>query len=217
MSNPKVDDEVVGTWGTRSLLINTSGSEGVVAVAEGGRVLAVETLPGRGTSESLVPAVRRLMGEWRVSELAAVGVVVGPGSFTGTRVGLSAAKGLCEAGGVGMMAMSRLALVAGKDGLALLDAGRGEYYCGVYRDGVRVSEELVAGAAAAEFVAAGVAVTCEARVAEALGVRLVREPGAEEMLAMVERRVRTGEWSDVATTDANYLRRTDAELKVMGA
>ena len=46
-------------------------------------------------------------------ELAAVVVVHGPGSFTGVRVGLSAAKGLCEAGGVPLIAVSRLALLAG--------------------------------------------------------------------------------------------------------
>ena len=67
--------------------------------------------------------------------MKAIGVVVGPGSFTGVRVGLSAVKGLCDAGGVGMVAMSRLELVAravpAVDGLiavALLDAGRGEFY-----------------------------------------------------------------------------------------
>ena len=58
--------------------------------------------------------------------------------------------------------------------------------------------------------------TCEARVMESLGegVRLVREPGAEEMRRMVTRRIGAGEWSDVALTDAHYLRRTDAELLV---
>ena len=135
-------------------------------------------------------------------------------SFTGTRVGLSAAKGLCEAGGVGMVAMSRLALVAGEDGVALLDAGRGEYYCGVYRGGLKVVEELVRGEQVSGLIARGGGVTCEERVAEALGIRLAQEPGAEAMLAMAERRAGAGEWSDVAITDANYLRRTDAELKV---
>jgi len=212
----------------RLLLIDTCGAEGVVALAEDASVVAVERLPGRGSSEHLVPAVRRLMEGrgWRVPDLAAVAVVNGPGSFTGVRVGLSAAKGLCEAGGVGMIALSRLALVAAESGdgevVALLDAGRGEYYCGVYLDGVRVREDLLPADAAKALILGGRwpgrAVACEARVAESLGsgVHLIAEPGAEPMLAMALRRIEKDDWSDVATVDANYLRRTDAELLAMG-
>ena len=202
----------------RVLLINICGAEGVVAVAKKGRVVGVAGSPGRAASEHLVTAIRGLLvgAGWAVKDLTAVGVVVGPGSFTGMRVGLSAAKGLCEAGGVGMVAMSRLALVAGEDGVALLDAGRGEYYCGVYRRGVEVSEELVKGTYLEAAIATGRAVTSEERVADALGIRLVAEPGAEQMLVTVRRRVEAGEWSDVAATDANYLRRTDAELNAAG-
>ena len=202
-------------------MINTCGTEGIVALAEDAAVLAVERLPGRGSSEHLIPVVRRLMeGQaWRVRDLAAIAVVNGPGSFTGVRVGLSAAKGLCEAGGVGMIALSRLALVAGSregESVALLDAGRSEYYCGVYRDGVRVSEDLLKMDPVRELLTQQRAVTCEERVAESLGsgVELVAEPGAEEMLAMALQRIQANEWSDVATVDANYLRRTDAELLV---
>ena len=63
-----------------------------------------------------MPAVRRLMeaSGFRLNELAAVVVVHGPGSFTGVRVGVSAAKGLSEAGGVPLIAVSRLALLAGR-------------------------------------------------------------------------------------------------------
>ena len=209
----------------RLLLMNTCGLEGVVALAEDAAIVATEPLPGRGSSEHLIPAVRRLMDgrQWKVRELAAIAVVIGPGSFTGVRVGLSAAKGLCEAGAVGMLAMSRLALVAAAAGdagevVALLDAGRGEYYCGVYRNGMRVSEDLVAGAAPRRLMDTAVAVTCEVRVAESLGggVLLVAEPGPGEMLAMALGRIGTGDWSDVAAVDANYLRRTDAELLVKG-
>jgi tRNA threonylcarbamoyladenosine biosynthesis protein TsaB len=202
------------------LLINTCAAEGVVALADDGSVIAVERLPGRGSSEHLVPAVRRLMEAqgWRVRDLAAVAVVNGPGSFTGVRVGLSAAKGLCDASGVGLIAMSRLALLAGDRGevVSLLDAGRGDYFCGVYEDGLRVSEQMLSGAAVLEIIHSRRAVTSEARVAESIGggVNLVAEPGPEEIVAMATKRIRAGEWSDVASADANYLRRTDAELLV---
>jgi tRNA threonylcarbamoyladenosine biosynthesis protein TsaB len=213
----------------RLLLINTCGAEGVVALAEDGEVLAVEALPGRSSSEQLMPAVRRLIDEreWRVRNLAAVAVVIGPGSFTGVRVGLSAAKGLCEAGGVGLVAMSRLALVAAAAGvggevLAILDAGRGEYFCGIYRDGNCVNETLLGLEATRALMFQRHAVTCERRVADSVGEgvdsvpELVAEPGPAEMLAMALRRIEVEEWSDVASVDANYLRRTDAEILVHG-
>jgi tRNA threonylcarbamoyladenosine biosynthesis protein TsaB len=160
-----------------------------------------------------MPALRGVCAAagWAPSELNAVGVVNGPGSFTGVRVGLSAAKGLCEGLGVGMVAMSRLGLVAGAEGrrAALLDAGRGEFFYGLYEGGVKLSESLGSEAEVREF---GNGVTCEERVALKLGIELVEEPGAEAMLAQALRRIAAADWSDVAASDANYLRRTDAEL-----
>src|SRR5271169_6728604 len=102
----------------RILLIDTAGAEGSVALGDTESspvVVASEVLPGRTSSERLVPAVRKLLEErgWRLRDLAAVVVVHGPGSFTGVRVGVSAAKGLSEAGGVPLIAVSRLALLAG--------------------------------------------------------------------------------------------------------
>src|SRR3984957_12320980 len=98
----------------RLLLIHTAGSEGSVALAEAQQIVAAEVLPGRSSSERLVPAVRRLMElqGWRLRDLTAVVVVHGPGSFTGVRVGLSAAKGLREAGGVGLIAVARVGVLA---------------------------------------------------------------------------------------------------------
>lgn len=202
------------------LLISTCGAEGVVALATEAGVTAQEALPGRGASEALMPALRRMMSAAGLTadDLDAVAVVIGPGSFTGVRVGLAAAKGLCDAGGTQLIALSRLALLAGPEGdvVAVLDAGRGEFFCGVYRDGEAELEELLDENATRKKMQAGRAVACEEKVAAALGIELVSEPGAEAMLAATLRRIERGEWSDVALTDANYLRRTDAELKVMG-
>ena len=210
----------------RLLLINTAGGEGSVALADtevAPAIVAEEVLPGRTSSERLVPAVRRLMEArgWRLSELAAVVVVHGPGSFTGVRVGLSAAKGFSEAGGVGLVAVSRLALLAaGVDGgggpvHAVLDAGRGEFYYGEYV-GRRCLREVLMGADdLPASVAGGIVVVCEVKVADALvGVRpkMVDEPMAGDALPFALERIAAGEVDDVATLDANYLRRTDAEI-----
>ena len=210
----------------RLLLIHTGGSEGSVALADtdvSPAVVAAEVLPGRTSSELLVPVVRRLLEGcgWRLGELTAVGVVVGPGSFTGVRVGLSAAKGLVEAAGVPVVGVSRLALVAAtvdKELVhAVLDAGRGEFYYGRYVDRLRVEELLVKGEELVGLLEGGGAVVaCEAKVAAALEGRfaltLAAEPLAADMLPLVQARVARGEFDDPVTLDANYLRQMDVEI-----
>jgi tRNA threonylcarbamoyladenosine biosynthesis protein TsaB len=210
----------------RLLMIHTAGGEGSVALADTGRAVAVvasEVLPGRTSSERLVPAVRRLMESegWKLTELAAVVVVHGPGSFTGVRVGLSAAKGLSEAGGVPLIAISRLVLLAAAVGgadeviYAVLDAGRGEFYYGEYLGGRCLREALLSGDEVIAAVAGGLVVVCEVKVADALAVlrpRLVDEPSAADALPLAVGRIGAGSFDDAGMLDANYLRRTDAEI-----
>ena len=116
------------------LLIHTCGAAGSVAVADEAGVRAEVGLGIRAASEELMPGVRRTLKEagWGAGELAAVGVVRGPGSFTGVRTGWSVGKGLCEARGIPLVGVSRLALVAARVGLvnAVLDAGRGSFTAG---------------------------------------------------------------------------------------
>lgn len=203
----------------RFLLIHTAGSEGSVALADEG-IVAAEVLPGRSSSERLVPAVRRLMevsGWWTPGDLTAIAVVHGPGSFTGVRVGLSAAKGLSEASGVPLIAVSRLALLAAVGGVvhAVLDAGRGEFYYGEYVGRRCVREALLSGDEVRAAVAGGAVVVCEAKVAEALAdlhPRVVAEPLAGDLLSFALERAVAGDFDDAALVDANYLRRTDAEI-----
>ncbi len=196
----------------RLLLMDTCGASGSVALAEGGAVVAADALPGRSASERLVPAVRLLLEAqgWRLTELAAIAVVHGPGSFTGVRIGVSAAKGLSEAVGVPIVAVSRLevlAAVAGSE-LVALDAGRGEFYLRARRaESLATLEELVTAAGLGELA------VCEARLAETLvgvlPVRLVPEPAAGDALSIALSRVNAGRFDDAATLDAHYLRRTE--------
>jgi len=210
----------------RFLMIHTAGAEGSVALGDADAahpIVATEVLPGRTSSERLVPAVRRLMvaSGWKLSELAAVVVVHGPGSFTGVRVGVSAAKGLSEAGGVPLIAVSRLALLAGSVGddvetvHAVLDAGRGEFYYGEYVGRRCVREVLMSTQDVIVAVSGGLVVVCEAKVAESLAElrpRVVEEPSAGDALPFAMERFASGEFDDAARLDANYLRRTDAEI-----
>lgn len=208
------------------LLIDTCGATGSVALADESAIIASVTLPGRTASERLVSAIRDLTVD-RLSSLDAVAVVHGPGSFTGVRVGVSAAKGLCEALSLPLVAISRLAVLAqlgeapaSKLIYALLDAGRGEFYVGIYQDGDRrrealmTREELLA-VQDSEPKQDQIWVACEPTVAESLASlnpQLVAEPAAEDALVLAPSRIRRHDFDDVATLDANYLRRTDADI-----
>lgn len=210
----------------RLLLMDTCGREGSVALADtegSSQVIVRESLPGRSSSERLVPVVRGLLAAsgWTLRDLTAIVVINGPGSFTGVRVGVSAAKGLSEAAGVPVVAVSRLALLAGLSGeedgrvIAALDAGRSEFYVGEYV-GHRGVREALMERVEVETVSEGAQVmVCEPTVLEALAglhPRIVREPVAEDAVPIAIERVAAGAFDDIATLDANYLRRTDAQI-----
>jgi tRNA threonylcarbamoyladenosine biosynthesis protein TsaB len=207
---------------TRLLLMNTAGVESTVALAEGSAVVATALLPGRSASERLVVEIQRLLEEagWRLANLSAIVVVHGPGSFTGVRVGLSAAKGLIEAANVPLIAISRLELVAAAGGSgtvhAVLDAGRGEFYYGLYEGGVCQREALLSAEEVVAAVGLGRAIACEAKVRDGLGgidFLMVAEPEAGAAIGIALERLGRGAFDDAAVVDANYLRRTDFEIQ----
>jgi tRNA threonylcarbamoyladenosine biosynthesis protein TsaB len=191
----------------RLLLIDTCGETAGVALCLGPRVVAAEDLVAGEASAQIIAVVRRLLRQagWKLAELDAVGVVGGPGSFTGVRSGMAVAKGFCEAAALRLAVVSRLEVLADaaalKDGLAVLDAGRGEFYvcdAGSGREWVCARDELPTG---------GRVAVAERRVAE----RLVgREPVLYPLhvcdaLPVVLRCPGSG-GSDIALADANYVR-----------
>ena len=197
----------------RLLLIDTCGEVGSVALSEGETIVASEMLPERGSSSALLPAVTRLLQSkgWALSKLDGIGVVAGPGSFTGVRVGLAAAKGLCEAASLPLAAVSRLAVLAEAaalvEGCAVLDAGRGECYIRIVRSGEEAQDvlchrdDLLAKADAKRVVVA------ESKLVDQLATLRpeLHLLSAAQALPVVLRGLREG-GSDVATTDANYVR-----------
>ncbi len=96
---------------------------------------------GRGHSVELMAQLSGLMKLRKVepSHLAAVAVAIGPGSFTGVRVGLSAGKGLCLALGIPMVGVCTLDILAEAQAGSclpvrpLLDAGRNRFATALYR------------------------------------------------------------------------------------
>jgi tRNA threonylcarbamoyladenosine biosynthesis protein TsaB len=120
-----------------------------VAVSLGERVVASESLPHGGGSAEIIGAIQRVVADagCALAELNGVGVVSGPGSFTGVRVGMAAAKGLAEAAELRMIVVSRLMVLAEAaalvDGYVVLDAGRGEFYAMEMKDCHAGPEQLV--------------------------------------------------------------------------
>jgi tRNA threonylcarbamoyladenosine biosynthesis protein TsaB len=126
----------------RVLAVETSTLAGGVALLDGDRVLGEYVLDVRAThSERLMPAIDRLLADAGLAPQALEGlaVAVGPGSFTGLRIGLSAVKGLALALRIPVAAVPTLdALAAALPHAALpvcpvLDARKGEIYCSLYR------------------------------------------------------------------------------------
>ncbi|MHB1023271.1 MAG: tRNA (adenosine(37)-N6)-threonylcarbamoyltransferase complex dimerization subunit type 1 TsaB [Acidobacteriaceae bacterium] len=210
------------------LLIDSCGTQGGVALADteiAAPVVAAVALMGRTFSVRLIPAVRETLeaGQATLDQLDAFVIVHGPGSFTGVRVGVSAVKGLAEATGKPVIALSRLAVLASlaaKDAVHVaLDAGRGEFYYGRYRKQGRVCEqeallkkEGMLAACSAEVLPL---VVCEDAVAAALAEAapvLLPAPMPADALPLAVDAFAAKQFADVALLDANYLRSSDAEI-----
>ena len=132
---------------SRILLIETSTSLCSVALADGDRITASrESTEPRAHAAMTAPFVKEVLDECglRAGQLDAVCVSAGPGSYTGLRVGVSTAKGICFAAGVPLLSVGTLALLvhqARAEGwlpegchrvIPMIDARRMEVYTAVF-------------------------------------------------------------------------------------
>lgn len=95
----------------RVIAIDSAGDTLGLAASSGGKLLAVTELQAsRRHVESLLPQLDLLLQrlEWRPEAIDLVAAAAGPGSFTGLRVGLAAAKGLCVATGAALVLVPSL-------------------------------------------------------------------------------------------------------------
>ena len=125
--------------------IDTATRRASVALVRGGEVAALAHLDGRsGHAGNLLTRLDALLtgAGLRPSDLAAIAVTIGPGSFTGVRIGMATAKGLAYAldvplGGLSTLeALARAALPLTGDALrlcAVIEAGKGEVYAALFR------------------------------------------------------------------------------------
>jgi tRNA threonylcarbamoyladenosine biosynthesis protein TsaB len=208
---PLLAFDTCGEVGTVALLDLKHGATTVTCISQ-------TELPGRTASARLMPAIDEMLrtAALDVRALRTLVVVHGPGSFTGIRVGLSTAKGLAHAAGVPIVAISRLAVLASLatvrgDFLSVLDAGRNEFYARrVKREWLASLEEITAAADAGTPL-----LVAEERVEARLSTWRPRRVGPLDACAAAHAAlasVRSGESENLAALDANYLRRSDAEL-----
>lgn len=99
----------------RWLLVETSGRTGEVAIAEDDRFIASARLDsGRQHARDLIPAVATLFDRagWSPADVSSVAVSIGPGSYTGLRIGVMTAKALAYATGCELISIPTFHVIA---------------------------------------------------------------------------------------------------------
>lgn len=221
-----------------------------VALLEGEEVVALKAPTAtRQHAGTLLPTIDGLLADtgWTLSDMDALAVSTGPGSFTSLRIGLATAKGLAFGRGlqgVGVstleaMALSQLEQAAGseREVVALLDARRGEWYAGAWRAaesaGGMLEATLAEGLYSPERLSADLtgpvcAISPEpsgwAADFEAAGLSIeakveaeAARPRADWVGKLAARRLAAGEGIPADALTARYLRRAEAEAKRLGA
>jgi tRNA threonylcarbamoyladenosine biosynthesis protein TsaB len=210
--------------------IESSGTRGGTALLESGKVLGTRLFEkGMVHGRDIAPSIRSLLDElhWPPEALDLIACDLGPGSYTGLRVGLAAAKGLALAlkkpliGVASLDAMAEAARDLARVLVPAIDAKWDQIYGAVYVDGRRTTDYLAEKPAA--FTAR---VPKDAFVlGDALdqygglfrdivrGPRELWDPRPETVALLGQRLHEQGVRHDAATLAPLYLRPTEAEIK----
>jgi len=218
------------------LSIDTSGKQGSIALARAGErsadrddveVIEIAPLVGGTFSAQLIPQISDLLSinGFTKHEIGAFAVASGPGSFTGLRIGLAAVKALAEVLGKPIAAVSLLEVcvfTSGAQGkiMAALDAGRSDVYVGEYEvpaKGHAPREHLLTRGEFLTEARGWTVVTPDpvlAETARAAGLIISKlEPITAAAVAQLGwRKIQSGETVTPEQLEANYIRRTDAEM-----
>ena len=217
------------------------GLPGVALLREGELVAEITLPPTRPVSEQLLPGIDALLAldGSTLDAVEAFALSIGPGSFTGIRVGVATVKGLAFGGARRVAAVSTLAALAcaaggpGEAVAAIVDARRGEVYAGVYEltssepscclpDGLYGVADLAARLPASCLLAGdGASLHAEAfRAALGAGARILPEAWARPRASQVGRLghalLAKGEGISAEELSPRYLRRAEAEARRTG-
>jgi tRNA threonylcarbamoyladenosine biosynthesis protein TsaB len=220
------------------LAIDTSLADGSVAAVDelGGGEIRLGS--ARDHARRLGPAMEQAARSrgWRVGEATVVAVVRGPGSFTGLRVGVSAAKALAWASGARLVGVSAVEVVARQTArltgrsdqpvAVAFDAGRGEVFATVARPRIEAPGRWDVGTPrllplarwletlSPELQVSGPAlVGCIDRLSHGVAAAPPEawRPGALETAAIARLSVAAGEFDDPMTLVPLYIRPSYAE------
>jgi tRNA threonylcarbamoyladenosine biosynthesis protein TsaB len=208
------------------LAMDTCGAVGSVAL--GGftedRVVVFSqcTLSAGEFSSELLPAVEGLLRERELTAASLTGIVAvaGPGSFTGIRIGLAAAKALVSALEIPIVTLSRLKLLAhlAQAPCAVLDAHRGQFFSGFYGQDAPREILVTAGEMNAMGGLTGRVAVCEESVAQLLEelqgspeILRLPQPLAADALIFSLAQWQARNYADPTALDGHYLRGADAK------
>ncbi|MCW5892680.1 MAG: tRNA (adenosine(37)-N6)-threonylcarbamoyltransferase complex dimerization subunit type 1 TsaB [bacterium] len=217
--------------------LDTATWTAAVGVARDDTVLAAASRRAAASHVRMVPAlIDEVLAQagLELADVDAVAVSIGPGSFTGLRIGLGLAKGLCYARGLALVAvptLEALAHVAGAPAgatvCAALDARRRECWAALFRVGeggdlIRLGDDFTAtpdDLAARLPVGAVVVGDAGAAYADALAPRAAAvlpadasEPSGGIVARLGARRLARGERAEPGTLEPTYVRPPDAQL-----
>jgi tRNA threonylcarbamoyladenosine biosynthesis protein TsaB len=217
----------------RFLIIDTAHRQGLVALAQGERVLAQRHLEeSRRHARDLVPAARELLRVHDCTARNLTGVIVslGPGSYTGLRVGLISAKTLAYATGCALLgvdtfeACARQAPAEAKVVDVLADAQQGKIYVRRFIQGEGGTLEIKPWSSWLENLppeswatGPGLEIFSEKLPGNVRQTsRAYWLPRPEPLLTLGRERFRRGEKDDPFTLEPLYLRPSAAEEKYRG-
>jgi tRNA threonylcarbamoyladenosine biosynthesis protein TsaB len=223
------------------LALETAGRTPSAALLRGDELLAVERgREGSSGAEALLPCIDAVLGAAgaALADVEAFAVAVGPGSFTGLRIGVSTVKGLAFGDGRPVAAVPTLAAVAmtappGQGpAVTLLDARRGELYAAVFAldDGLPRALEPAEGVYTPEQLAPHLPARCvlvgdgvplcadvlRERVGPELRVGPSADAGAEAVGRLGLRQLASGDATTAERLAPRYIRRAQAEVQRTG-
>lgn len=206
------------------LAVDTTGDHGSIALTEDARLIELVELDSpEGFAHVIFGEIESLLARHGrgIGDVEGFASAAGPGSFTGVRVGLTAVKGLAEACGRKVVAVSNLQALAWFGTCPMrapvIDARRGQIYVAVYDASLRVVQEEVV----IDFdrwvqglPREGIEVITAGFEPPAASLPVTHAPRglAGAIAAIGASRFAEGLGQDPADIDANYVRRSDAEL-----